>query len=86
MLDFSDKSRTYETAGDRIKFWGKDGTANIPFFLDVNTLFRLYPRTANTEAAILMAFDAARQHFQEMASRAHAKGRRTFYVLSADSL
>ena len=86
MLSFPNESRNYETGGDRIKFWGNDGIVDVPFFLETNILFRLYPRTGNTEAAILAAFDAGRTRIQQMASKAYSRTRRTFYILGADSL
>jgi hypothetical protein len=56
----------------------------IPFFLDEKALVRLYPRTKNTEPAMLEAFDAARERIFEVAGKAYAPGqRRGFYVLTA---
>jgi Protein of unknown function (DUF1488) len=86
MLNFPNPSRSYDAAADRISFWGHDGALEIPFFLELNTLFRLYPRTTHTEAGILAAFDAGRTRICEVANKAYSRGRRSFYVLGPDSV
>jgi hypothetical protein len=86
VLSFPNQSRSYNVATDRISFWGHDGAVEIPFFLQMATLFRLYPKTSNTEAAILAAFDAGRDRICELAGKAYGRGRRSFYVLGPDIL
>ena len=85
MLSFPNQSRAYDVAGDRVRFWGHDGAFEIPFFLQLDALIRLYPRTTNTEAGILAAFDAGRSRIYEIASKAYSRGRRSFYVLGAEN-
>ena len=56
----------------------------VPFFLDVGELIKLYPHTKNAEASILAAFDAARTCIFEVAGRLYApRQRRSFYILEA---
>ena len=86
MLSFPNESRTYDPAADRIRFWGHDGAQEIAFFLQLNALFRLYPRTTNDEAGILAAFDAGRARICEVASKAYSRDRRSFYVLGPENL
>ena len=86
MLNFPNQSRSYDAATDRIRFWGHDGALEITFFLQLNALFRLYPRTSNTEAGILAAFDAGWSRICQVASKAYARDRRSFYILGPESL
>ena len=86
MLNFPNESRTYDAVADRIRFWGHDGALEVPFFLQLNALFRLYPRTSNTEAGILAAFDAGRTRINEIAGKAYSRDRRSFYVLGPEHL
>lgn len=82
-LSFPNRSRSYDPEGRRIRFWGYDSAFEVPFFLEEGALFKLHPRTTNAEAAILAAFDAARDRIIEAAARIYApRQRRSFYVLS----
>ncbi|MEX0854115.1 MAG: DUF1488 domain-containing protein [Bauldia sp.] len=85
-LSFPNHSRSYDAVRGRISFWGHDGALEIPFFLELNALFRLFPRTANNEAGILAAFDAGWNRICEIAGKAYSPGRRTFYVLGEANL
>ena len=83
-LNFPNTSRSYDPDRRRIRFWGHDGADEISFFLEENAIFVLHPRTKNTEAGILEAFDAARERILAAAARVYAPGQhRTFYTLSA---
>ncbi len=86
VLNFPNESRIYDPTADRIRFWGQDGEQEIAFFLQLNALFRLYPRAANNETGILAAFDEGRARIREVATKAYARDRRTFYVLGPDNL
>lgn len=83
-LSFPNTSRSYDPARRRIRFWGNDGVTDVPFFLEENAIFVLFPRTKNTEEAILAAFDAARARICEVAAKAYVPGPfRNFYTLAA---
>jgi hypothetical protein len=83
-LGFPNQSRSYDPDRHRIRFWGYDNALEVPFFLEESALFKLYPRTQNVEAAILAAFDAARDRILEVAGKVYApRQRRSFYVLAA---
>ena len=83
-LNFPNVSRSYDAPGNRIRFWGYDGALEVPFFLEVSALLRLYPETPNVESRILAAFDAAKDRIIEAAGRVYSPRRRgTFYVLAA---
>ena len=81
-LAFPNLSRSYDGARRRIRFWGHDDALEIPFFLEESAIFKLFPKTQNTETQILAAFDAARDRVNEIAQRAYVpRARRPFYVL-----
>ena len=86
MLTFPNPSRSYAATTDRISFWGHDGTKEVPFFLQASALFRLFPRTAYTESAILDAFDSGLQRIHEIAGKAYSRAQRHFYVLGTENL
>ncbi len=82
-IHFPNVSRSYDSDRHRIRFWGHDDTMEVPFFLDENVIFKLAPRTAAGEAAILAAFDAARDRIFATAARVYAPHQaRSFYVLA----
>jgi hypothetical protein len=83
-LRFPNDSRSYDADRGRIRFWGHDDAIEVPFFLEEGAIFRLSPKTLNGEAAVLAAFDAARERICEIASRVYRAGSgRSFYVLAA---
>jgi hypothetical protein len=82
-IHFPNVSRSYDADHHRIRFWGHDDAVEIPFFLDENVIFKLAPRTANGETAILAAFDAARERIFAAATRIYSPRQgRSFYVLA----
>jgi Protein of unknown function (DUF1488) len=84
-LNFPNPSRSYDPDRRRIRFWGHDSAIEVPFFLEENAIFVLYPKTRNTEAGILAAFDAARERIFAVAARVYAPGQhRSFYNLTGD--
>jgi len=83
-IHFPNVSRSYDSDRHRIRFWGHDDTMEVPFFLDENAIFKLAPRTASGEAAILAAFDAARDRIYSVAARIYSPSQhRSFYVLAS---
>jgi Protein of unknown function (DUF1488) len=84
-LSFPNPSRSYDPDRRRVRFWGHDSAMEVPFFLEENALFILYPKTKNTEDAILAAFDAARERIFAVAAKVYAPGQhRSFYNLTGD--
>jgi hypothetical protein len=84
-LHFPNPSRSYDPDRRRIRFWGHDSAIEVPFFLEENAIFVLYPKTKNTEAGILAAFDAARERIFAVAAKVYAPGQhRSFYILRGD--
>ena len=82
-LNFPNVSRSYDATANRVRFWGYDDAIEVPFFLEVGALLRLYPETPNVESRILAAFDAARDRIIEAAGRVYSPRRKSFYVLAA---
>lgn len=84
-LSFPNPSRCYDPDWRRIRFWGHDSAMEVGFFLEVDAIFILYPKTKNTEAGILAAFDAARERIFAVAAKAYApRQHRSVYTLTAD--
>ena len=83
-LRFPNESRSYDADRGRIRFWGHDDAIEVPFFLEEAAIFRLFPKTLNAEAAMLAAFDSARERICEIAGKVYRAGcGRSFYVLAA---
>ncbi len=84
-LSFPNASRSYDPDWRRIRFWGHDSAMGVRFFLEVEAIFILYPKTKDTEAGILAAFDAARERIFAVATKLYEPGQhRSFYTLTAD--
>ena len=59
-LIFPNRSRSYDEAGQHIRFLGYDGMFEIPFLIEIEALANTIPGAATAEAGYLAAFDAAR--------------------------
>ena len=82
-LKFPNLSRSYDSALQRIRFSAYDGVFEVPFFVEVDALAVMASPPAPTEAGYLSAFDKAREAIQDVARRAHKRGRKTMYVLTS---
>ena len=60
-LTFPNRSRSYDEAGQHIRFLGYDGMFEIPFLIEIEALANPNPEAATAEAGYLAAFDAARE-------------------------
>ncbi|WP_309086636.1 DUF1488 domain-containing protein [Chelativorans sp.] len=78
-LTFPNRSRSYDKAGQRVRFVGHDGMFEVPFYVETDAL----RTSAIGEIEFLAAFDAARATIHDVARETYANGRRTFYVLTA---
>ena len=84
-LNFPNPSRSYDADRSRIRFWGHDSAKEVPFFIEENAIFVIFPQTEKTEAGILAAFDRARKEIFAVAARVYApRGQRGFYTLTGD--
>jgi hypothetical protein len=82
-LTFPNASRSYDGDRHRVRFWGYDSALEVPFFLDEDALFRLDPKTTNSETAMLATFDASLDRIHAVAGRMYSAARRHFYTLAA---
>ena len=84
-LSFPNSNRSYDPVWRRVRFWGHDSAMEVPFFLEENAIFVLYPKTKNTEAGILAAFDDAQERIFAVAAKVYKPGQhRGFYTLTRD--
>jgi hypothetical protein len=82
-LSFPNRSRSYDAAGQRVRFIGYDGLFHVPFFVDIDVFAKVSPTPESAEDDYLAAFDAARASIQGAAIKAYSHGRKTMYVLTA---
>jgi hypothetical protein len=82
-LDFPNVSRSYDETRDLIRFWGYDSAMEVSFFVEVDALTKLDPRTRTLEAGYLETFDAVRDRIHQVARKAYSRARRSAYLLVA---
>jgi hypothetical protein len=81
-LTFPNRSRSYDEAGQRIRFLGHDGMFEIPFAIEIDALPNAKSGSAASEAAYLAAFDGSRETIHAIARKAYSHGRKNVYVLT----
>jgi hypothetical protein len=81
-LTFPNRSRSYDEAGQRIRFLGHDGMFEIPFAVEVDALASARTPAPTAEAGYLAAFDGARDAIHAVARKAYAHGRKNIYLLT----
>ncbi len=81
-LSFPNRSRSYDTAHQRVRFLGHDGLFEVPFFVESAAFLNDGSRTGPVEEDCLAAFDAARSTIQDVARKAYSNGRKNMYVLT----
>jgi hypothetical protein len=82
-LIFPNRSRSYDEAGQHIRFLGYDGMFEVPFLIEIEALANPNPEAATAEAGYLAAFDAARDSIHEAARKAYSRGRKNVCVLTS---
>ena len=82
-LNFSNPSRSYDEMGRGVRFWGYDGALEVAFYMEEGALKRISPRTGQTEAAVLTAFDRNRDQILKAAGKLYSRGRKGSYALTA---
>lgn len=80
VLSFPNASRSFDSAKNRIRFWGYDTSIEISFFIDVGALQELDPVSADNEAALLAAFDKARDKIHVAADGMYMRDRGNSYA------
>ncbi len=74
-LAFPNRSRSFDTARNAVRFIGHDGMFEVPFFIEAQVLPGS-DRKDLSEAECLAAFDAARASIHEVANEVYANSRR----------
>jgi hypothetical protein len=84
-LIFPNPSCSFDTAKDRVRFWGYDSVIEVVFFVEVGALEKLCPEMTNGEAGFLKSFDVARQRIHQVAAEVYEHGRKgaSAYILAA---
>jgi len=82
-LSFPNRSRSYDDAKRRVRFWGYDSTIEISFFVEAAALCRLDPETRNYEARVLEEFDAGLVRIHEIAAKLYSRHHKGSYVLAS---
>jgi hypothetical protein len=77
-LTFPNRSRSYDTAHQRVRFLGHDGLIEVPFFIEAAAL----SNAGSAEEDNLAAFDAARGRILDVARQVYSYGRKNMYVLT----
>ena len=80
---FPNRSRSLDSTGAWVSFWGYASTVEVTFQLDTALLQRMAPAPLQDEAALLQVFDANRQAIEKSASAAYARRRVSFCRLDA---
>ncbi len=81
-LTFPNRSRSYDTAHQRVRFLGYDGLFEVPFFIEAAAFPSAGSNTQSAEEDYLAAFDAARGTILDVARRVYSYGRKNIYVLT----
>jgi hypothetical protein len=84
-LTFSNPSRSFDEASDRIRFWGYDSAIEVAFYIEVEALRTLCPHVIQAEAGYLEAFDLKRKRIREVAGKLYAHGRKGSYVFTLEA-
>ncbi len=83
-LNFSNPSRSYDETRTCVRFWGYDGSLEIPFFLEDGAMHRISPETRQNAAALLTAFDSNRNRILKVAGKVYSRTRsKGSYTLTA---
>jgi len=85
-LAFPNRSRSYDEAGRRIRFFGYDGMFEIRFSVEIDALAKAFAGKLSGERDFLSAFDDIRKKIIEAAEKAYArgKGKHTYTLTLAD--
>ncbi len=75
-INFPNASRSYDATRNAVHFWGHDQSMETSFFISAEALQRLMPTAANTETALLEAFDRNRQRICQAAAKIYGSGRK----------
>lgn len=75
-IAFPNRSRSYDTTEQRIRFLGHDGMFEVRFFIGLDVLAKTAAAKVSSEKDALSAFDEKRRSILEAAEKAYARGKR----------
>jgi hypothetical protein len=81
-IAFHNASRSYDATRGVVRFWGYDSSMEAAFLITSSALQRIQP-DATGEEGLLAAFDRHRTQICQIAAKAYARGRKSFYELDA---
>lgn len=85
-LTFPNRSRSYDSRKQTVRFWAHDASFEVPFFVEADALRHMDPNAADDEPGLLNAFDLNRDRICAAAGRVYARKRRGSYTLAASDL
>lgn len=85
-LSFPNQSRSFDSRGDRVRFWAYDQALEVPFFVEAAALCQIEPRASREEASLLDAFDRHRARICAAAAKIYVRHRAGSYTLAAADL
>jgi len=84
-LVFPNRSRSFQSGKNRVRFWGYDSALEITFFVEAEALMKMCPDTGTDESKMLDCFDNALDEIRAVADKVyqHRRERTYVYVLAA---
>jgi hypothetical protein len=83
MLNFPNQCRVFDPTRRAVRFWGHDSAMEWSFFVTEDALRRLEPKLDNSEASLLLAFDAHRLAIHAAATKVYKREQKGSYELAA---
>ena len=83
MLNFPNRSRSFDSTRRAVRFWGHDNAMEWSFFVTEEALNRLDPNLRHDEAGLLFAFDNNRTAIYAAALKVYKRERKGSYELVA---
>jgi hypothetical protein len=82
-IDFPNLSRSYDSKGHCVRFWGHDDAREVAFAVEEDALYKLDRKTPRDETGLLNAFDGNRERILGAARKAYTPRGDGFYRLAA---
>lgn len=84
-LVFPNRSRSFQSGKNRVRFWGYDSALEITFFVEAEALMKMCPDAGTDESKMLDYFDNALDEIRAVADKVyqHRRERTYVYVLAA---
>lgn len=83
VINFPNRSRSYDATRQAVRFWGHDRSMESSFFVTADALKEIQPNLRFDAADLLRAFDINRERICAIAAKVYARGRRGSYELNA---